>query len=185
MPVTNNNVPIIDLPIWEMLQTQPAASAAGVCFATDRRGTGEFIYAFFSTSSFWRYSLKANTWQQLASPGVLGGSGTLATADMVFDPSQGTAGRIWLFLGNGTTNAFGYYDIALNTWTQRAITGLPSTFGTDSDLVHTCSTYNAAGNDDYIYLVGNNALTLYRYSIAGNSWTTLSPGVARGGAVSC
>ena len=37
------------------------------------------------------------------------------------------------------------------------------------------STYEIQSNDDYIYLAGNNAVTLYRYSISGNSWTTLSP----------
>ena len=30
--------------------------------------------------------------------------------------------------------------------------------------------------------MGNNAVTLYRYSISGNTWTTLAPGVARAGA---
>ncbi len=43
------------------------------------------------------------------------------------------------------------------------------------------STYVIEGNDDHVYLLGNNAVTLYRYSISGNAWTVLSPGVARGG----
>jgi hypothetical protein len=30
--------------------------------------------------------------------------------------------------------------------------------------------------------MGNNAVTLYRYDIAANTWSTLSPGVARSGA---
>ena len=38
------------------------------------------------------------------------------------------------------------------------------------------------GNDDFIYLLGNNAVTMYRYSIGANSWTTLSPSVARSAA---
>lgn len=38
------------------------------------------------------------------------------------------------------------------------------------------------GNDDHFYLGGNNAVTLYRYSISGNSWSTLAPGAARAGA---
>lgn len=44
------------------------------------------------------------------------------------------------------------------------------------------STYAIEGNDDFIYYLGNNAVTLYRYSISGNTWSTLTPGVARGGA---
>lgn len=44
------------------------------------------------------------------------------------------------------------------------------------------SVYAIEGNDDYIYYMGSNAVTLYRYSISAGTWTTLSPGVARGGA---
>lgn len=44
------------------------------------------------------------------------------------------------------------------------------------------SQYSIEGNDDFLYLMGNNAVTMYRYSISGNSWTTLSPASARGGA---
>lgn len=41
------------------------------------------------------------------------------------------------------------------------------------------STYAIEGNDDFMYLAGNNAVTLYRYSLSGNTWTTLAPTVAR------
>jgi hypothetical protein len=43
------------------------------------------------------------------------------------------------------------------------------------------SQYSIEGNDDYIYFLGNGAIAMYRYSISGNTWTTLSPGVARSG----
>jgi hypothetical protein len=62
------------------------------------------------------------------------------------------------------------YNVATNTWTTRSVTNLPTTFGTDASLCHTCSTYNAAGDDDFIYLIGNNASIFYRYSIVGDSW---------------
>lgn len=44
------------------------------------------------------------------------------------------------------------------------------------------STYSIEGNDDYLYLLGNNAVTLYRYQISTNTWSTLSPGTARASA---
>lgn len=44
------------------------------------------------------------------------------------------------------------------------------------------SQYSIEGNDDFLYLMGNNAVAMYRYSISGNSWSTLSPAAARGGA---
>lgn len=37
-------------------------------------------------------------------------------------------------------------------------------------------------NEDHIYVMGNSAVTLYRYSISGNTTTTISPGVARAAA---
>lgn len=44
------------------------------------------------------------------------------------------------------------------------------------------SVYRIEGNDDYFYLLGNNAVTLYRYSISANTWTVLAPTAARAGA---
>jgi hypothetical protein len=44
------------------------------------------------------------------------------------------------------------------------------------------STYAIEGNDNFLYYMGNNAVTLFRYDITANTWSTLSPGVARGGA---
>ena len=46
------------------------------------------------------------------------------------------------------------------------------------------STYVIEANQDYIYALGNNAVTMYRYVISTNTWSTLSPGVARTGAPS-
>lgn len=46
----------------------------------------------------------------------------------------------------------------------------------------TDSEYSIEGNDDYLYYMGSNAVTLYRYSISSNSWSTLSPSSARAAA---
>ena len=37
-------------------------------------------------------------------------------------------------------------------------------------------------NEDHIYIVGNSAVTMYRYSISGNTSTTVAPAVARAAA---
>ncbi len=180
MAITNNNLPVIDLPDWLSLQPYPAASAAGVSMCNDYRGTNRFIYLMISATSFWRYDTYANTYQQLANPpGGTVGAGTV----LMFDPSQGAAGYIWALISNGTaTPTWQYYNCATNTWTARSVTNLPATFGTDGALSHTCSTYNVAGNDDYIYLVGNNATAVYRYSITGNSWSTMTAATGASGA---
>lgn len=44
------------------------------------------------------------------------------------------------------------------------------------------SQYAIEGNDDYLYLLGNGAVTMYRYSISANTWTTLAPISARAAA---
>lgn len=41
------------------------------------------------------------------------------------------------------------------------------------------SVFVVSPNDDYLYLIGNGAVTLYRYSISGNTWVTLTPTTAR------
>lgn len=186
------------------------------------------------------------------------GANSIITVDTAFSTAITTSsvyllltGRYWFFNSGTSAVGFSYYDRALNTWTSRSITGLPSAWGTEGRLCQTfspsgtpfasgtatsctsttlvnsakswtasqwinyqiritvgtgagqvrtitsntptsigisvawtttpdaTSQYVIEGNDDYLYLLGNNAVTMYRYSISGNSWTTLSPSVAR------
>jgi hypothetical protein len=44
------------------------------------------------------------------------------------------------------------------------------------------SAYSIEGNDKFLYYIGNNAVTMYRYDIATNVWSTLSPVSARAAA---
>ena len=46
------------------------------------------------------------------------------------------------------------------------------------------SVYAIEANEDLIYFTGNAAVTMYTYSISGNTWATLSPVAARTGAPS-
>lgn len=43
------------------------------------------------------------------------------------------------------------------------------------------STYEITGNDDYLYLLGNAAVTMYRYTRSTNTWGTMAPTTARTG----
>lgn len=169
---------------------------------------------------------------------------------------QVCSGSLWFFVAGTSAVGFGVYDRATNAWTSRSVTGLPTSWGTDAQLVSTpgcvsnngsgfvngtassgasstltdsskawptngwtnfqvrivsgtgagqirsiasntatvltvgvawtvtpdgTSVYRIEGNDDYIYLAGNNAVTLYRFAVSSNAWSTLSPGTARGG----
>lgn len=164
-------------------------------------------------------------------------------------------GRYWFFNAGTSAVGFSYYDRALNTWTPRSVTNLPTSWGTDGRLVSTCvnaessfatgtstgtntsttlnntgkawtvnqfanfqvritaglgagqvrqivsntataitvsaawtitpdatSQYAIEGSDDVLYLLGNNAVTMYKFVISTNTWSTITPAVARGGA---
>jgi len=52
-----------------------------------------------------------------------------------------------LFFNNGTASVgFGVYDIATNTWTAKSVTGLPTAFATDGQLVTTANSAPAIIN---------------------------------------
>jgi hypothetical protein len=185
MPVTLNLKQGIDLPVYQWLRSLPVASAAGACMCTDERGTNRFIYMLLGAASFWRYDTYTDTFQQLASPPTVS---FVAGVAMCFDPSQGTAGYVWLFgpLTASPWAMFAYYDIAANAWTSRnAPTGLGAAWSIDAALAHTCTTYNAGGTDDYIYLIGNNSTTWYRFSITGNAWTSMATALTAAAGAGC
>lgn len=106
-----------------------------------------------------------------ATAGSAGGSGTTIT----------NSGKAW------TTNQWANCQIRITSGAGigqiRNITSNTGTVITVSaawtTTVDATSVYSIEGNDDYLYLMGNGAVTLYRYSISGNTWTTLSPTAAR------
>jgi len=156
---------------FEHLAPLPVSSASGACACNDERGTDRYIYMLLGATSFWRYDVWYDAWQQLANPPTLAFAAGCA---MVYDPSRN---GIWLFAPLSTSPycVFAFYDIATNTWTSKSVpSGLTAQWGTDASLVHTCPVYNPLGNDNYIYLIGNNSTTWYRYSVSENSWSTMS-----------
>ncbi len=192
-------------------------------------------------------------------------SNTLGTnAVVTVSPANGAAfdnttqyqiysGSLWFFNAGTTAVGFSVYDVATNAWTARSVTGLPTAWGTDAQLVSTMgsaksfatgtatagaastltnstkawgtnmwanyqvritagtgkgqirviasntataltvsaawtvtpdatSVYSIEGSDDAFYLLGNNAVTMYKYTVSTNAWATLSPTAARAGA---
>jgi len=182
MPVTLGLKKGIDLPVFQWLRFLPVNSAAGACMCCDERGIDRYIYMLLGASSFWRYDIWTDSYQQLANPPTLSFA---AGISMVYDPSRG---YVWLSapLTSSPYHMFAYYDCATNTWTSRAaVTGLGVAFGTDASLCHTCTTYNAAGDDNALYLIGNNLTTWYKFSVSGNSWTTITPALPAGAGAGC
>lgn len=78
----------------------------------------------------------------------------------------------------GGTGAGQIRTIASNTATVLTVS---SAWTTNPDAT---STYSIEGNDDFLYYIGSGAVTLYRYSISGSTWSTLSPTAARAAAAS-
>lgn len=163
------------------------------------------------------------------------------------------SGSLWFMNAGTSAVGFSVYDVATNAWTAKSVTGLPTAWGTDAQLVSTMgsvtsfatgtatagssttltnsakswstnmwanyqvritagtgkgqirvissntgtvltvstawtvtpdatSVYSIEGNDDCFYLLGNNAVTMYKYTVSTNTWATLSPTAARAGA---
>lgn len=163
--------------------------------------TGRF-YIFnagtLSGTSFRNYDPLTGVWTSLSVTGLPASWGT--DGKMVVTPSydsfaSGTASSATTnTLTNSaktwTANQWANYQIRITAGTGigqvRTIasnTGTQITVSTNWTVTpDATSQYVIEGNDDFLYLLGNNAVTMYRYSISGNSWTTLSPGVARSSA---
>ena len=156
-----------------------------------------------AAGSFRKYDFATNTWTTLAITGLAatigtdgrlistpawidngfksfatgtataGGASTLTNSSKAWATNQWTNYQIRI---SGGTGAGQIRTVASNTGTVITVS---AAWTTQPDAT---STYSIEGNDDFIYFIGNNAVTLYRYSISGNAWSTLTPGVARGGA---
>lgn len=158
-----------------------------------------------NVGSFKKYDYATNTWTTLANTGLATSLGT--DGDLICTPSwsgtnyvsfatgTATAGAAATLTNSGknwTTNQWANYQIRITAGTGAGqirtilsntgtVITVSSNWTTQPDLT---SQYSIEGNDDFIYYMGNNAVTLYRYSISGNTWSTLSPTAARTGAPS-
>jgi hypothetical protein len=155
-----------------------------------------------ASASFRVYDYATNTWTTLSQTGLpasLATDGKLIATPSIIDGdfkifATGTAtsgtgttlvqtGKTWTASQwinsqvriTGGTGAGQIRTITANT----ADTLTVATWTTNPDAT---STYAIEGNDNFLYYIGNNAVTMYRYDITANTWSTLSPGVARGAA---
>jgi hypothetical protein len=106
------------------------------------------------------------------------GTATSATATTLVQTGKTWTASQWINYQvriTGGTGAGQFRTITANTADSLTV----ATWTTTPDAT---STYAIEGNDDFLYYMGNNAVTLYRYSISANTWTTLSPTAARAAA---
>ena len=141
-----------------------------------------FDVATWTVTSLWTTNLPASwwtDWKLVATPS----SEVFATwtATAWASTTLTNSAKTW------TTNQFANYQIritggtwvwqirtiASNTWTVITVS---ASWTVTPDAT---STYSIEGNDDFLYLLGNNEVTMYRFSKSWNTWTVLSPWVAR------
>jgi hypothetical protein len=153
-----------------------------------------------ASGSFRKYCFATNTWTSLAVlPATIGtdaklvatpsivegdfkafatGTATSATATTIVTSTKTWTAGQWVNSQVRITGGTGTGQI--RTITANDATSL--TVATWTITPDATSTYVIEGNDNFIYLFGNNAVTAYRYDIAANTWSTLSPVAARAAA---
>lgn len=116
-----------------------------------------------------------------STPSALGvfasGTATSATATTLVNSGKSWTTSQWINYQVRITGGTGKGQVRTIT----ANTGTTLTVATWTVTPDATSTYAIEGNDDYIYFIGNAATATFRYSISGNSWSTMT---ARGGAAS-
>lgn len=155
-----------------------------------------------AAGSFRKYCFATNSWTSLAItglPATLATDGRLVSTPAWIDngfksfaTGTATAGAATTLTNTGkawATNQWANAQLRITAGTGigqiRTVTSNTATVLTVPTWTTTpdaTSQYSLEGNDDFIYFMGNGAIAMYRYSIVGNTWTTLSPGVARAAA---
>ena len=102
-----------------------------------------------------------------------GGASTLTNSAKTWTTNQWANSQVRIVSGTGAGQI---RTIASNTGT---VLTTSAAWTTNPDAT---SVYSIEGNDDFIYYMGSNAVTLFRYSISAGTWTTLTPSVARAAA---
>jgi hypothetical protein len=97
MPITANQLTKqVDLPVWEWTRPLPVVATAGLSAMCNADNTdfneisGRYVYLLLNATNFWRYDTVADSYQQLASPGIT----PLTATYMQFAGAQGYYGRV-------------------------------------------------------------------------------------------
>lgn len=165
-----------------------------------RMNTGRFYVMWAGTVASWIFKVldcATLSWQaSLATTNLPAAWGTDWKIILPYDyweiQATGTATVWWAstitnWTKTWTVNQWTNYQIRITWWTWiwqvRQIASNTSTAITVwtawTIQPDATSTYEITASEDYLYLLGNNAITMYRYSISANTWTVMSPTIAR------
>lgn len=174
------------------LNTALPASVANT--DTFKLNTGRFYvlnaYTSLAAGVFKVFDTCTMAWQSsLATtglPAAWGTSGKMVTTYTRLDviasgtATSGSATTLVNSAKNWATNQWVNYQVRITAGTGcgqvRTITANDATSLTFASgaTIDSTSEYAIEGNEDFLYLLGNNATTVYRYSISGNSWSTVA-----------
>jgi len=104
------------------------------------------------------------------------GTATAGTSSTLTNSSKTWATNQWANYQIRITSGTGIGQIRTIASNTATIVTIGSAWSTTPDAT---SAYAIEGNEDFIYLLGNSAITMYRYSISANAWTTMTPTTAR------
>ena len=205
-PNAGLTIPIVSNTIGATATITVAAQASAFTASTVYRLCTPVWYVLGSgtlaSGSFRKYDFATNTWTTLVNtglPATLGTDGKLISTPSWLNSGYNSFATGTATSATGTTLVNSAKTWTTNQWTNYQVrivsgtgagqirnissnTGTTLTVPTWTTTPDATSVYEISGNDDFIYYMGNNAVTMYRYSISGNSWTTLSPTAARAGA---
>lgn len=153
---------------WVSLTSPPASFDIGVSLVMQSSSSSIYAVRAGGTNSFYRYSIPGNSWSSLSNiPGTVNGS--YSSSPLAVMSQDGLS--IYA-IGGYNSNAFYRFSVTSSSWTT--LTNIPAAL----------RSYNYQlywdGSEAYIYVLRGStgsvgtATELYRYSIAGNSWTTLN-----------
>lgn len=167
---------------------------------TFRVSSGSFfvlVPGTLSASTFKRYDIATGTWNALTSTGLSatwGTDGRLVSPYVrtdSYDSGTATSGSSTTLVCTGknwTADQWINYQVRITGGTgvgqKSRITDNTTdtlTFGAGA-TIDSSSTFVIEGDENAIYALGNNAVTMYKYSISANTWATVSPTTARAGA---
>lgn len=158
-------------------------------------------YTAVAAGVFRSYDVVTNTWTSLTTtnlPASWGTDGRIVGTPSytgTFASGTATAGAATTLTNSAktwTTNQWSNYQVRITAGTGigqvRTIASNTGTVLTISAAWTTnpdaTSEYVIEGNDDNLYILGNGAVTMYKYSISANTITVLSPTAARAAAPS-
>jgi hypothetical protein len=124
-------------------------------------------------SDLWKFNPATNQWAQVTPSG---GSPNIRTQhSMIFDPTTGTTGCLWIFAGmnaSGTRiNELWKYDISANTWTQKGTTSPPT-----ARSEHT-AIFDSVNSTMLVYGGWNgssNNNELWKYTPSSDTWAQIT-----------